>query len=200
VAKSRSAADAQAAILQAAYEVFAAHGLAGSRMQEIAQRAGASQGLIYHYFRDKETLWDAVAAAKLKHYLDALEAHASADATQDLWARFVHRMRFAMQYALAHPQSLRLRIWSALGGLSSRSQPSHELSITPQIAELQRAGLVRTDAPAEQLAEYVSVCGRGWLESKIDGICYDTTDPRLQPGDVHWLELMLEGLRPRRAA
>jgi AcrR family transcriptional regulator len=44
-------------ILNAALEVFDEHGLAGSRLEDIAKRAGVSKGTIYLYFPNKEELF-----------------------------------------------------------------------------------------------------------------------------------------------
>ena len=47
-------------ILVAAMDVFAEHGIAGARLEEIASRAGVSKGTIYLYFQSKEDLFRAV--------------------------------------------------------------------------------------------------------------------------------------------
>src|SRR5262245_24903665 len=44
-------------ILQAALEVFGERGLAASRLEDIAKRAGLSKGTIYLYFPNKEELF-----------------------------------------------------------------------------------------------------------------------------------------------
>lgn len=49
-----------AQILDAALEVFGEQGLAGARLEEIAQRAGISKGTIYLYFEGKDDLFRAV--------------------------------------------------------------------------------------------------------------------------------------------
>src|SRR6202140_2262258 len=50
----------RAAIRQAAARVFAEHGIAGARTDEIAREAGVNKALLYYYFKDKETLYGAV--------------------------------------------------------------------------------------------------------------------------------------------
>lgn len=47
-------------ILCAARQEFIERGLGGSRMQSIANRAGANKALIHYYFRTKERLYEAV--------------------------------------------------------------------------------------------------------------------------------------------
>ncbi len=48
------------AILHAALVEFAREGLAGARMDAIAEAAGVNKALLYYYFSDKETLYGAV--------------------------------------------------------------------------------------------------------------------------------------------
>jgi TetR/AcrR family transcriptional regulator len=47
-------------LLTAARREFAANGLAGARVDEIAARAGVNKQLVYHYFGDKDALYLAV--------------------------------------------------------------------------------------------------------------------------------------------
>ncbi|WP_312111609.1 TetR/AcrR family transcriptional regulator [Brevibacillus reuszeri] len=44
-------------ILQAAIHVYAEKGYAASEIGEIAERAGLARGLVYHYFKNKQTLF-----------------------------------------------------------------------------------------------------------------------------------------------
>ena len=50
----------RAAILQAAAQEFAEHGIAGARTDAIAREARVNKALLYYYFKDKETLYGAV--------------------------------------------------------------------------------------------------------------------------------------------
>src|ERR1700757_4597115 len=52
--------ESRAAILQAAAQEFAEHGIAGARTDAIARAARVNKALIYYYFKDKETLYGAV--------------------------------------------------------------------------------------------------------------------------------------------
>ncbi len=49
--------DSRRALLQAAAEEFARHGLKGARIQSIVQRAGVNERMIYHHFGSKEGLY-----------------------------------------------------------------------------------------------------------------------------------------------
>src|SRR4249920_2241466 len=50
----------RAAILDAAIEEFAEHGIAGARTDAIARAARVNKALLYYYFKDKEAIYQAV--------------------------------------------------------------------------------------------------------------------------------------------
>src|ERR1700743_4027097 len=56
----RNPAATRQKLLAAARREFAASGLAGARVDEIAARAGVNKQLVYHYFGDKDALYLAV--------------------------------------------------------------------------------------------------------------------------------------------
>ncbi len=47
-------------ILRAARSVFTRKGMAGARMQDIADRAGINKALLHYYFRDKDKLFERI--------------------------------------------------------------------------------------------------------------------------------------------
>jgi AcrR family transcriptional regulator len=59
-------------IAEAAFEAFAEHGYAQTRVEDVAQRAGISKGLMYLYFRTKEELFRAVIRNVVTRRVDAL--------------------------------------------------------------------------------------------------------------------------------
>jgi AcrR family transcriptional regulator len=62
---ARDAEATRMRIFAAATREFAEHGLAGARIDAIAERAGANKQLIYAYFGSKEKLFAAVLASQL---------------------------------------------------------------------------------------------------------------------------------------
>jgi TetR/AcrR family transcriptional regulator len=52
--------ESRAAILKAAAQEFALHGIDGARTDAIAREARVNKALLYYYFKDKETLYGAV--------------------------------------------------------------------------------------------------------------------------------------------
>ena len=61
-------------ITAAAFEVFAERGYARARVQEVAERAGVSKGLLYLYFETKQALFKAVIRSVVIRRIDALLA------------------------------------------------------------------------------------------------------------------------------
>lgn len=72
VREARSA-ERRDAILAAALEEFAANGFAGTRLDDIAQRAKIAKGTIYLYFADKETLFQELLRSMFAPIVQALE-------------------------------------------------------------------------------------------------------------------------------
>jgi AcrR family transcriptional regulator len=58
--RRQQAADRRDQLLATALEVFAAKGLDGATVKDLSDAAGVAQGLLYHYFRSKEELLQAV--------------------------------------------------------------------------------------------------------------------------------------------
>ena len=61
-------------ILDAAFTVFAKHGLAAARLDDIARLAGLSKGTIYLYFPNKEELFREVVRSRVITFIEAGEA------------------------------------------------------------------------------------------------------------------------------
>lgn len=78
-------------LMTAALEVFAEHGFAATRLEEVARRAGVSKGTIYLYFDNKEALFKAAVETAMTPVLEAAEAMAAEtdEPPAELLRRFV---------------------------------------------------------------------------------------------------------------
>lgn len=63
----RDAARTRGKIVEAAAQEFAAKGFAGARMDGIARRAKVNKQLLYHYFANKEALFDEIVESVMQH-------------------------------------------------------------------------------------------------------------------------------------
>jgi AcrR family transcriptional regulator len=92
-------------ILDAAAAEFAERGLAGARVDRIADRASANKQRLYAYFGSKEELFDRVVEAHLSALLDAVPF--DADDVPGYAARL-------FTFNRAHPEMVRLIEWHHL--------------------------------------------------------------------------------------
>jgi len=60
MARTKPAEQRRADLLEAGRELFLAHGVAATSLDDITRRAGVSKGLFYLYFRSKDDLLDAL--------------------------------------------------------------------------------------------------------------------------------------------
>jgi AcrR family transcriptional regulator len=104
--RARDADRSREAILAAARDEFAAHGLGGARVDRIAERAGVNKKLLYYYFDDKDTLFRAVLE---EAYRDIRQAEQQLHLAQLPPAEAVRRLtEFTWNYYLEHPEFLTL--------------------------------------------------------------------------------------------
>jgi AcrR family transcriptional regulator len=153
-------------ILLAAAEEFAAGGLFGARVDQIARRAETNERMLYYYFGSKEQLFTAV----LEHAFAALtEAEKTLDlegiAPVEAVTQLAH---FIWKYYREHPELLRLINNENLheARYIKGSTRIREL-ISPVVATLERilergqkAGLFRENV--DPLRFYVTLSGLGY--------------------------------------
>lgn len=189
----------QAELLEAAIEVFARRGYQATTMDDIAERAGVSKGMLYIYFKNKEALFGAVfrwygqfisetmlgAIAEIDNEIEQLQRIA------DIWGEI------AVEHRDYVP--LFLDFWAAASVRGMRSDYADDLAtmyeeyrnlIAGIIQQGQRKGIFKKEADA-QAAAYLLVGGmdgifiQSWLsqpkglekmvrqsmQMMLDGIC-----------------------------
>ena len=165
--RSRDADRTQETILRAAMAEFAQRGLAGARVDSVAERAGINKKLIYYYFGNKEKLFLAVLETTYADIRAAeralnLEALAPADAMR-------HLVAFTWQYFLDHPEFLTLVNSENLHGArhlrqSKRVREMHSplVHLLGEILERGRKdGTLRGGVDPVQL--YISIASLGYF-------------------------------------
>jgi AcrR family transcriptional regulator len=163
----RDADRSQNTILAAARDEFAEFGLGGARMDRIAERAGLNKRLIYYYFEDKETLFQAVLE---QAYRDIREQEQTLHLADLPPADAVRRLiEFTWNYYLEHPEFLTLlnsanlhRARHLEGSQRARQLNSPLIEMLAQILERgRREGTFRGGVDALQL--YVSIAGLSYF-------------------------------------
>jgi AcrR family transcriptional regulator len=71
---------AEEKILSAARKVFTTKGMAGARMQDIADEAGINKALLHYYFRDKDKLFEVVFLEEAQKFFPKINAVFNSDA------------------------------------------------------------------------------------------------------------------------
>src|SRR5262245_45495005 len=125
----RNAEATKERILEAALAEFSAHGIAGARVDRIAQTAGCNKNLIYIYFEDKETLFTTVL---LKHLM---RIHEEQPFTPDDLSGYAAKV---FDWALANPDLMRLIAWSALEQ-KTKGQAERVAALDAKVAALTAA-------------------------------------------------------------
>jgi AcrR family transcriptional regulator len=157
----------RAAILAAAVEEFAAHGLGGARVDRIAARAGANKRMLYYYFGDKDGLF---LAALEDRYAHIRTAEAALDLEHlDPRKALKRLVEFTWNYLLEHPEFMALLNSENLHlgrhvGQSSRVREMHSplVEMLREILERgEREGLFRRGVDPVQL--YISIAAEGYF-------------------------------------
>ncbi|GAA1917583.1 TetR family transcriptional regulator [Nocardioides lentus] len=161
-------------ILDAALAEFAAHGLAGARVDRIAEQASSNKAQIYAYVGGKDQLFDAVFFESLHRILD--DAPIDADDLAD-WA-----VRLYDDY-LRRPDLIRLATWHRLErrphGLLVDDQERLDAGKIAAIAAAQEQGRVRAGDPFDVMALVIAM-SVAW--SPVSGVWAATAD---EPEAVH---------------
>ena len=131
--KVRDAEATKARLLQAATDEFAAHGIAGARIDRIEAAARANRALIYSYFGNKDQLFDAVMDANIARVLDQVPF------TPEDLPGYAGRL---FDFLVANPHQLRLATWHRL----ERADTGHEPQGLSDSIRLKMAALARAQA------------------------------------------------------
>jgi AcrR family transcriptional regulator len=161
----RDSAATRTRILDAAIEEFSAYGLAGARIDRIAEAAAANKRSIYVYFESKEKLFDAAL-----HYV-LTKMIADVPLTEDDLPGYAGRL---FDYHLARPQGFRMNTWRQLE--RPASGPDAGDMYAKKIATLAGARAKRTIAPADLLV-LINGLAYSWLLSPRDLLRADGGDP-----------------------
>lgn len=205
-ARSPRAAATRQRILDAALAEFAAHGLAGARVDEIAARAGANKRMLYAHFGAKDDLWLTV----LEHAYAAKRAEERALDVEGLEpAEAMRRLvQFNLRYTAAHPEFVALlnqeNIHRAAhlrrsDGVPAMYSPLLE-TLHGVLARGEAAGAFRRGVDPLQL--YITIVGIGHFYcanmhtlSTIFGAGLDTP-AALAAREAHCVAVVLGYLRP----
>jgi AcrR family transcriptional regulator len=204
-ALSARASATRARILDAAFVEFAAKGLAGARVDEIAARAGANKRMLYAHFGSKEALWLAVLEAT--YTAKRAEERAVEVAELPPAEAMAKLIAFNLRYVARHPEFLAILHQENLHRAAYLAASSHVQALYSPLLETLRGVLARGEGAGlfrrgvDPLQLYVSMLGLSHFYlanrhtlSTIFGTPLDT-EAALAAREAHIIEVVLGYLR-----
>lgn len=167
-------------IIEAAAEEFARYGLAGARVDRIAERAAANKQRIYAYFGGKELLFDQVVAARILDLLDAVPFDA------DDLPGYASRL---FDFTVGHPELVRLLLWHTLerpgmlGALERSATSSAAKVVALQDAQARHPDRIDPAVPADRLLAQVLATVHGSVLTVV-GLLAASEGPAIAVDDV----------------
>ena len=208
----------RAAILAAAEEEFAAKGYDGARLANIAAGAKVQQALIYHYFADKESLYEEVmreglagTSARVWELISVMQTAVSGGAAagrhdkmgredvRTLVTAFVELLGefFAEHASLVAMLSFELRKGErAVRFVEERVRPMFESVITELEKMRDRGEVNRKVSPRELAISAVGIVAYPIESKRLVGAVWPSFDPRARERKEHIVELLCSALLP----
>lgn len=159
--------DTEGKILEAAKDVFTEKGMSGTRMQEIADKAGINKSLLHYYYRSKEKLFGAVFKTVLLRFIPKTLKVLSSDLPLfekiekftegyiDIIMKNPSAPLFLIYEIQRNPNglaNLMLGVFKEMG-----FHPAERFALDVEIAKTQ--GLIRNDVEAKHLfVNMMSIC------------------------------------------
>ncbi|MFE9312163.1 TetR/AcrR family transcriptional regulator [Streptomyces sp. NPDC088353] len=156
----RDSSATKARLLDAAFTEFAAYGIAGARVDRIAEAAGANKRLIYVYFGNKEQLFDEVLQRAMTEGAESVPFDVE-DLPGYAGAIFDH--------LVARPDLMRLRLWRLLERPSVAGLEPHAFRRkTAEVAEAQQRGDLAPEIQPDDLLTMVLAMAQAWFWAAED--------------------------------
>ncbi len=161
----------RARILAAATSEFAAHGIAGARVDRIAASAGANKNMIYIYFGNKEQLFGAVFSDGIRQLLETVPIDPD-DLPSYAGALFDHIEQ--------HPELTRLARWQGLERPAAVAPFDTTVAATmtkiEAVAASQAAGRVNDRLTPDQLLSMLLNLAATWSDGAPELASVEVTD------------------------
>ncbi|MGY4923178.1 TetR family transcriptional regulator [Streptomyces sp. 900105755] len=152
---SRDSSATKARLLDAAFSEFAAYGIAGARVDRIAEAAGANKRLIYVYFGNKEQLFDEVLTRAMTAGAESVPFDVE-DLPGYAGAIFDH--------LVARPDLMRLRLWKLLERPSATGFEQDAFrNKAALVAEAQQRGDLDPAMAPDDLLTLVLAAAQAWF-------------------------------------
>ncbi|MBL0131506.1 MAG: TetR/AcrR family transcriptional regulator [Chitinophagaceae bacterium] len=154
--------NAEERILAAAKKVFTTKGMAGARMQDIADEAGINKALVHYYFRDKDKLFEVVFLAEAQKFFPKINSIFNSEVPlfekiENFVAEYITEMQenpylpwFVMNELHRDPDQFMYKIW----GEKNLPKPQKLLE---QIEKEVKKGTIKRISPIHLLMNLLSM-------------------------------------------
>jgi len=183
----------RASLLSVARTLFAEAGYAGTSTEEVVQRAGVTRGALYHHFRDKRELFEAVFVEI--HAETRQHIRAASNTRSERWERFRAGFDEYLNRSM-DPATQRITLIDAPAvlGWDRWRELDYTLDMLQNaISGMQAEGVVSSALPADELAHLLR--GGANEASHMIVSAADAPAERRRVGEA--LAALLEGLRAR---
>jgi AcrR family transcriptional regulator len=162
----RDSTATKARILDAAIDEFSSFGLAGARVDRIAEAAPANKRSIYVYFESKEGLFVAAMTRVIERLIEAVPL------TEDDLPGYAGRQ---FDYLLERPEALRMVLWRQLERPGAVPEDAAVYAQKIETMRGERAG--DSGLPPSDLIVLIMSLSWGWLLSPEGLLIADGSDP-----------------------
>jgi AcrR family transcriptional regulator len=188
------------AILRAATKVFAKHGFAGGRIEQISRAAKSHDRMIYYYFGSKEGLFIAVLEDAYRRFNDA-ESALVLD-TNAPWAALHSVIRFVWVYYQKNPEFITLlnsenlmRGKHIAKSAKAREYSSPAIAITDTVLKSGASqGLFRDDLSARDLYLMIAAMAYFYLSNRFTLSSFLGESLDAAPALAHWEAFVIDAV------
>ena len=153
---------AEEKILAAARKVFTTKGMAGARMQDIADEAGINKALLHYYFRDKDKLFETIFLNEAQRFFPKINMIFQSEAPlfekiENFVSEYINEMKenpylpwFVLNEINRDPDQFLYKIW----GTDNLPKPARFLE---QIEKEVKKGIIKRISPLHLLMNMISL-------------------------------------------
>lgn len=160
-------------ILAGARACFARHGYEGATVRRLEEQIGLSRGAIFHHFRDKDSLFLAVAEDDAIQMADTVATHGLVQVMRDL-ADESNSPEITGWLGSQLEVSRRLRTDEEFARAWEDRKHAIAQATRDRLTRQREAGALRTDLPIEVLAQFLELAYEGLITRLAMGA--DTAD------------------------
>ncbi|MBP2328678.1 AcrR family transcriptional regulator [Kibdelosporangium banguiense] len=142
--------DSRSLLLAAAVEAFAKYGLRGTRVQNITQKAGVNERMIYHHFGSKERLYEEAIRDQQQRLFTAWKPALKHATTLPPYEGMRAALMSFVDALSASPLLVKLWMHESLGGWQTLPLPDTDTPVPEMRAIYERGqqeGVFRQDCP-----------------------------------------------------